>query len=235
MSAATPTCDWLVTLGIAEQEAGQPIEFAPHLATCPSCRETFAEIAAIRRELAEAPLPMPRAHWEQKVWAAVERHGATVSRKSIWTLVPILATAFAAGALALFFWRSPPAIDGPAEMALAFHFEKPAQRLTTRGDVTVGDTLVLRAQHVKAPVAQWRVYQEGIGLVSSCPDAGSCRRDGESFELRYPIPALGKFRVVLITAGEALPASRGSYDDDVGALTGQPGVTVTPASSFQVW
>jgi hypothetical protein len=215
-------CDWLERRGLLEEERGQSI--AAHLEGCPACRERHADIERLRAALRAGPSAEvgPRLHWEQRVWRRLE---APRPRPSLWWLaIP----AAAAAVIALFV-----GLRGgePPQLALLVHPEKGPDPVRIRGPVGVGDLLVVEATGVRG-AAELRLYRDDAGLVARCSSSPPCTRRGSHLSARFPIPAVGRYRALVIT-GPA-PAPSGSLDQDLAALT-RAAIPVERAPPVEIW
>ncbi|HEY0709059.1 MAG TPA: hypothetical protein VGG33_19780 [Polyangia bacterium] len=243
MTVESP-CDWFVRTGVVahEQTAGdapsevQDPAVAAHLKTCGFCQKAFDEIAAVRRDVGALPATRPRDHWEQAVWSRIDARRTPRTRwRWTWTWAPI-AMGLAAATFLVFGLRRPaPQEDGP--VALNLSFERAADQVRTRGDtpVGVGDTLVIEASGITTPIAELRVYQDRVGLRFQCAGEVPCEREGTTLRGRWRVPAVGSYRVMVITGRSSLPKTTNSFDDDVGALSAVPGVVARTIETFEVW
>jgi hypothetical protein len=121
-------------------------------------------------------------------------------------------------------------------------FQQGAAAVRGRGEVAAGDQMILSADRVHAQIAELRVYRDDAGLVFRCsgrseePGAtASCTRDGTHLAARFVLPAVGRYRVLIVSAHAALPALPGSFDGDVGVLAATAGVSYQLGDTVEVW
>jgi hypothetical protein len=220
-AAERAPCAWLLGEGLLAEERGEPI--SAHLERCPACRQLHGEIAALRATLGTVPQPGPPDGWQRAVWSRVDR------RRRPRLMLAWLAVPLAAAAALLLLVRPRP----EAALALAVHFEHDAERARTRGDLAVGDRLVVEATGLSGG-AELRVYRDDAGLVFRCDGPPACQRRGQRLAGAFQIPAIGRYRVVLLTGRSPLTAPRGSLDEDLAAAEGA-GAELKQAAPVEVW
>jgi hypothetical protein len=226
--AAAP-CQHFDRQGLLLQERGLT---DPHLATCPECQQRSAGTDALRRQLRELPIIAASTNWEQGVWDRIDGgRRARGRRRGWWAVLPVLVGAVAVVLLV----RSRPSLhdETPGPTALALAFESPADRVRGAGGIAVGATLVMTASALRQPYAEFRLYRDGSGLLIRCAEQPPCERRGASLRGRFKLPAIGRYRLVLVVAPAPASPPAGIYDRDLAALT------VTGATylerSFEVW
>jgi hypothetical protein len=242
MTSGTPST-WFERTGAVAYERGElsDTEIKKHLQTCDACRQAFADVEAVRRDLAVLPAAPPRDHWEQAVWAGIDekRTARSPSSRRIawnWAWLPVAAMGAAVFAVFAVGTRSTPPdeiADGPA--AFTFRIEKSADQARTRGDVTVGDTLVMEANAIVGAVAELRVYQDNAGLRFRCAGEPPCERAGSVLRGRWKVPAIGRYRLLVVSSANSLPSATNSFDDDFASLANRPGVSVRALDTVEVW
>jgi hypothetical protein len=231
--SACPTgVSWLRGQGVLAEERGQSIE--DHLQACPACQQLHGEIDQLRRSLGRLPATEPAPGWQRSVFARIAEAHQPRGLRRVMRLLPVIAPLMAAAALALVFF----ARGSGAPAGLSMRFEKGEAAVRSRSEVAAGDAVVVEASGVHTAVAEVRVYRDDAGLVFRCagdvPAAG-CARDGAHMRARLVLPAVGRYRVLLVSAPAALPALSGSFDADVGVMAGVPGASFQQADAFDVW
>jgi hypothetical protein len=226
-SAKAAPCDHWERAGAIAWERG---EADPHLGTCAVCQQKAETFHVLRRELGALPPAAPRPHWEQKVWAQLDR-GKRGGLARFWAIAPLAAAA----GIALFLLQRPaPAPDG-AVLDVSFGFERPAAAARTRGEGAVGDTLVLKASGLADAVAEWRIYQDHAGLRFRCAGEPPCERRENALIARFRVPAIGRYQAVLVTGPRDVVApTSGRLDEDLAALSANPALT-TKTIDVEVW
>jgi hypothetical protein len=223
-SAPAELCSWFEQKGVLAEERGESID--EHLAGCPRCRQRQAEIAELRDDLARIAAPAPRAGWERAVWQRIDGPRERSGRRLwLWLAVPM-----AAAAVLLLLFRWPTSMDEPR---LAVHFEHDPLRPRTRGDVAVGDTLVMEAAGIAA-AAELRVYGPTARAVFRCSGPPGCERTGDRLRARWTVPSIGQYRVIVVASRGQLPAPVGSLDDDLSAATAS-GAVWQQSERLEVW
>jgi hypothetical protein len=215
-------CEWLDRRGLLEEERGHPI--GAHLNGCTACRERHAEIERLRADLRAGPADeaRPRPSWEQAVWRTID--GRRRRPRLWWLAIPIAAAA----ALVLYIGLH---AGEPSQLALLVRPEKGPAAARIRGPVGVGDVLVVEATGVR-DAGELRLYRDDAGLVARCATASPCLRRADRLSARFPIPSIGRYRILLVT-GPA-PAPGGSLDEDLAALT-RAGLPVRLAAPIEIW
>jgi hypothetical protein len=214
-------CDWLKREGLLAEERGESI--SAHLDGCPDCQQYHAQINELRADLGKIVVPGPPERWQQLVWQRIDRSASAARRRLVlWFALPVAAAA----ALLIFVMRPR---EEPAGPLLAVTFEHDPQRPRTRGDVAVGDAVRVSAT-VREP-AELRVYREGA-LAFRCAGPPACERRGDQLSLRWTIPAVGRYRVILAAA--SAPAPKSSLDEDAAAATAA-GVLWRESDLIEIW
>jgi hypothetical protein len=231
LSAGPPParCSFFASEGLLLEEQGASV--AEHLAGCLDCREDQRQMAALRAELGRLAAPASAPHWEQAVFASIAAAESQPRRRPWWIAVPLVTGALV---LALFLTRRgapPPAAPAPL---LAMQFEAGAERLRGEEQPTVGGLVSLRATGLAGAHRELRIYRDDAGLALRCSDQPPCLPQGDGLSARWQIPALGRYRVVVVTGPAPPPASGGSYQGDQAALRALPAVT-TVEGLFEVW
>jgi hypothetical protein len=230
----SPGVSWLRREGLLTEERGprgdDGAQLEAHLQACPACQKLHGEIDRLRTSLARAtePVSEPAAGWQRAVFARIEKQKKPRGLRWVATLAPVLAAA----AIVLLVWgRTTPEDDGP----IGLRFEKGPTAMRSRGEVAAGDRVVITAG-VRAPVAELRLYRDDV-LLARCDGAGgtNCRRSGATLEAGVVLPAVGRYRVLLVEAPAALPGLTGNFDQDIGILAGISGVTFKQCDGFEVW
>jgi hypothetical protein len=212
-------CDWLEREGLLAEERGEPI--AHHLDGCADCQQRHAQIAQLRADLGRIEVVGPPERWQAMVWQRIDR-SATARRKIVlWFALPVAAAA----ALLIFVIRRPVVETGDPLLAVAF--EHDPQRPRTRGDVAVGDSLRIDG----TSAAELRVYREGT-LAFRCDGPPACSRVANKLSVRWTIPAIGHYRVVLLAG--AVPAPGKSLDEDAAAAT-TAGAVWRESDPIEIW
>jgi hypothetical protein len=212
-------CDWLKREGLLAEERGESI--AAHLEGCADCQQYHAQINELRADLGKIVVPGPPERWQQLVWQRIDR-SRSARRLVLWFALPVAA---AAALLIVVLRPREEAATGPL---LAVAFEHDPQRPRTRGDVAVGDALRVNAT-VREP-AELRVYREGT-LAFRCAGPPACERRGDQLSLRWTIPAVGRYRVILVAASAPAPKS---LDEDAAAATAA-GVLWRESDPIEIW
>jgi hypothetical protein len=220
------TCDFFDRRGVLLEERGQPLP-DDHLANCPHCRQRQRQLATLREDLRRLPGPPSRPGWEAGVWAGIARRdqGQGATRAVRWILG--LGLPAAAAMAALLLWLRPPGGDPAGTPAvsdrplLAMRIVPGAQKHRAAGQAAAGDELRV-VVHSATGNAEVRVYRDDVGLAVRCSDKPPCSRKGKSLELRWPLPAVGRYRVQVVGAPSALPEPEGSYDIDTARLMAVP-------------
>jgi len=221
-SAPAEPCAWFEREGVLAEERGESID--GHLAGCPRCRQRQAEIAELRDDLARIAAPAPRAGWERAVWQRIDGPRERRNRW-LWLALPL-----AAAAVLLLVFPRPSSIDEPR---LAVHFERDPLRPRTRGDVAVGDMLVMEAVGLAA-AAELRVYGPSARAIFRCSGPPTCERSGDRLRARWTVPSIGQYRVIVVASRGQLPAPVGSLDDDLSAATAS-GAVWQQSERLEVW
>jgi hypothetical protein len=248
-AAKTTACTWLRDHGLLAQERGaggvvsaQPSpEVAAHLATCHACTQLYAEIGKLRAQIADLPAPGPPSGWQRAVWARIEAKKEAKTRSRFITWIFAIGAPLAAAAAILIVVRSgrgPQPVTEPAgALVLAYHFESDPQRARTRGNVAVGDAIIFETKGagLAQPVAELRVYRDDAGIVLRCGTEAPCERQGDRLRARFTIPAIGRYRAMIVTAAQALPAPAGVLDDDLAAIARTPGAKWQWAETIEIW
>jgi hypothetical protein len=163
-----------------------------------------AAIARIERAIPKVGADLaPPAGWEARVRAAI------APRRRRWWLVAIPAAAAIAVAIILLI-----ALRGTDKARPTFAVTIERGGAVMRGDTAkVGDRIVAVAP--ASPNAALWIYRDG-DLVLACPDV-NCTRSGDRWTATHVFEAMGRYRVVFLTASSPIPAPTGRYDSDVGA------------------
>ena len=203
-------CDRFDARELLRQERGEPPD--PHTSNCAECQQRLARTEALRRALAQIPIEKSTTSWEQAVWGRIAA-GPQRPRRRLWLGLPVLLAA--AGVLLLI--RSPgrPPVEGAAPV-LALAFERGSERLRSDGPA-VGATVVVDGSAVQHPHAELRIYRDDAGLLLRCSTEPPCQRRDGRLGARLTIPAIGRYRVLLLQAPTPLPAPAGGYDRDLAA------------------
>ena len=230
MTAPASGCDQFDARELLRQERGEPPD--PHLGTCPECQQRLARTQALRQALGQIPIEKSTTSWEQAVWGRIGAGGARKpQRRRLWLGLPVLLAA--AGVLLLI--RSPgrSPVEGTAPV-LALAFEAGPERLRSGGPA-VGATVVVDGTAVQHDHAELRIYRDDAGLLLRCSTEPPCQRRDGRLGARFTIPAIGRYRVLLLQAPVPLPApGRDGYDRDVAAVTGVQS-SVHVEQSFEVY
>jgi hypothetical protein len=258
-AAQSAPCSWLRQQGLLAEEmsAGSAAvtaavqtditaEVAAHLATCPACARLHAEIGQLRGHLGHMTTPPPPPDWQRAVWGqiAAKKQGSLRVRwqKLLPALsIPVVAAALTAIIVAALRPHAPPVASQviPVEsMLLAFEFEPSPDRPRTRGgEVAVGDTVVFHATALKPLPAnsELRVYRDDAGIVLRCGNQPPCELRGANLRARFAIPAIGRYRAMIVASAAALPAPTGFLDDDLAAISQIAGATWRWGDTIDIW
>jgi hypothetical protein len=258
-AAQTAACTWLRQQGLLVEEMSQGSaavtsavqtdvsgEIAAHLATCADCTRLHAEIGQLRGHLGHMTTPPPPPGWQRAVWAQIAAKKQGGLRAGWQKLLPVLAIPVAAAALTAIIvaavrpHANPVAsqIIPPESMLLASAFEPSADRPRTRGgEVAVGDTVVFHATAlVPLPAnSELRVYRDDAGIVLRCGNQPPCELRGSNLSARFVIPAIGRYRAMIVASASALPAPTGFLDDDLAALAQIAGATWRWGDTIDIW
>jgi hypothetical protein len=245
-----PDCSRYDRRVVLRQERGQTGgEPELHLASCARCQQLDARTAALREELGRLPVPPSAPHWEQAVFARIAAGQAPARRPRPARSLQVAfgaALAVAVAALVVLI-RLPPREDQPgyttetlpppppAPVLVALAHQPPAARMRSEGEPLVGGTTVVKATGPLPANTEVRIYRDDAGLQLRCSDQPPCTRTGNGLEVRFLIPAIGRYRVVVVVgADRALPAPGGSYDADMTALI-QAGIPTPEERVYEVW
>ena len=257
-TAPSAPCSWLRQQGLLVEEMSQgsasvqpavqtdiAAEVAAHLTTCPACARLHAEIGHLRGHLGHMTTPPPPPGWQRAVWAQIAAKKQDGLRARWHKLLPILAIPVAAAALTAIIvaavrpHANPVAsqIIAPESMLLAFAFEPSADRPRTRGEVAVGDTFVFHATALQPLPAnsELRVYRDDAGIVLRCSSQAPCELRGSNLRARFVIPAIGRYRAMIVASAKGLPAPTGFLDDDLAALAQTAGATWRWGDTIDIW
>jgi hypothetical protein len=154
MGPCPPADSWLRRAGVLVEERGESI--AAHLAVCPACLHLHGELQELRASLGRlgAGAQEPASGWQRAVFARIEK-----KRKPGWlryaaTLGPLAA---AAGIALVLLTRGPAPPTGDEVPVLGMRFQQGAAAVRGRGEVAAGDHMILRADGVRAAIAEVRV------------------------------------------------------------------------------
>jgi hypothetical protein len=237
VSARAPGgCDRFDDRELLRQERGEPDSddssdsYDSHLATCPTCQQRLARTEALRRALGQLPVQASTTNWEQSVWARIDQGRGQRRRRRLWLGLPVVLAA--AGVLLLV--RSPARPPGEGGVpVLALAFEAGPERMRSNG-AAVGATVVLDGAALQMAHAELRIYRDDAGLLLRCTTEPPCQRRDGRLAARFTIPAIGRYRVLLLQAPVPLPPPAGGYDQDLAAVTAAQS-TVHVEQSFEVW
>lgn len=196
---------------------------------------------ALRHELGRLTAPASAPHWEQAVFARIAEGEGQGRRAGRWWLsLPVLGGALL---LALLVWprgsspdRSPPELAGPM-LTLRFQAsEAPEDRLRGAGpgEAKVGALMEIRAAALVGKQRELRVYQDDRGLLMRCSDAPPCQIQDQALLARWKIPAIGRYRIVVLGGLASAPPSTGKYESDLAALKAQEQIQVLE-ETVEVW
>ena len=212
----------------ARSAASRPI---PHLGTCAECQQRLARTEALRQALGRIPIEKSTTSWEQAVWGRIATGGRKPQRRRLWVGLPVLLAA--AGVILLV--RSP----GP----IAARGRRPCWRWRSRRGPSVCAAAAPRwgrpssstAPPSSTTHAELRIYRDDAGLLLRCSTEPPCQRRDGRLGARFTIPAIGRYRVLLLQAPVPLPApGSDGYDRDVAAVT-RVQSSVHVEQSFEVW
>lgn len=205
-------CDRFEREGLLRLEQGLPLD--EHFETCPDCRAARAAYDRLRNEIALAGSRRePPAHWQARVWAAVERRSKRSSLSWRWLLAPGVAAAVAA-VLLLVVGRAP---EGPTFATLQVETETGGGAVRRGDEVHPGDRLILRATTGGARHAELRVYLHDTELVLRCSTEPPCIRHEDALEATLVLDALGSYQSLLLVSDRPLPEPSSGLDGDAGA------------------
>lgn len=228
MTAPTTGCDRFDAGELLRQERGEPPD--PHLGSCAECQQRLARTEALRQALGQIPIEKSTTSWEQAVWGRIATGGRKPQRRRLWVGLPVLLAA--AGVILLV--RSPGRSPEGTAPVLALAFEAGPERLRSGGPA-VGATVVVDGTAVEHEHAELRIYRDDAGLLLRCSTEPPCQRRDGRLGARFTIPAIGRYRVLLLQAPVPLPAPGGDgYDRDVAAVT-RVQSSVHVEQSFEVW
>jgi hypothetical protein len=229
VNAPTTDCDRFDARELLRQERGEPPD--PHLGTCAVCQQRLARTEALRRALGQIPIVKSTTSWEQAVWGKIATGGRRPQRRRLWVGLPVLLAAAGVILLVRSQGRSP--VEGTAPV-LALAFEAGPERLRSGGPA-VGATVVVDGTAVQHDHAELRIYRDDAGLLLRCSTEPPCQRRDGRLGARFTIPAIGRYRVLLLQAPVPLPPpGTGGYDRDVAAVTSVQS-SVHVEQSFEVW
>ncbi len=204
-------CDRFEREGLLRLEQGLPLD--DHFETCPDCRKARATYERLRQEIAAAGSHRePPAHWQARVWAAIEE-GRRRRRRSWWPwlLVPVAAALIS---VVVFLPQSPPGLEARA-------LEVEVQRggaVVLRGEgAQPGDRLLLRAHTGALPNAELRVYRQDTELVLRCSTEPPCVRQGDELRASLVLDSVGAYQPLLLLSSQPLPEPISGLDRDAGA------------------
>jgi hypothetical protein len=228
VTAPTTGCDRFDARELLRQERGEPPD--PHLGTCAECQRRLARTEALRQALAQIPIEKSTTSWEQAVWGRIATGGRKPQRRRLWVGLPVLLAV--AGVILLV--RSPGRSPEGMAPVLALAFEAGPERLRSGGPA-VGATVVVDGTAVQHEHAELRIYRDDAGLLLRCSTEPPCQRRDGRLGARFTIPAIGRYRVLLLQASVPLPApGSDGYDRDVAAVT-RVQSSVHVEQSFEVW
>jgi hypothetical protein len=228
VTAPTTGCDRFDARELLRQERGEPPD--PHQGTCAECQQRLARTEALRQALGQIPIEKSTTSWEQAVWGRIATGGRKPQRRRLWVGLPVLLAVAGVILLVRSPGRSP---DGTAPV-LALAFEAGPERLRSGGPA-VGATVVVDGTTVQHEHAELRIYRDDAGLLLRCSTEPPCQRRDGRLGARFTIPAIGRYRVLLLQAPVPLPApGSDGYDRDVAAVT-RVQSSVHVEQSFEVW
>jgi hypothetical protein len=201
---------------LADLDAGDP-----HLASCSSCRgrrEAFVRLHAVLASGASSRTLPPR--WKERLMErarALPPAPVRRPRRRMWAAAA--ACAGAAAVIVVLIWPARP----PGDPVVAFKVMRGTSEW--RGDSSPGDDIDARGSAPGWAAAELRIYRNGRELVLRCPGtpAPACRVAGDEIAGRWRISGPGAYQIVLFAAPGALPAPRGTLDDDTRAVTAAGG------------
>ncbi len=206
------TCQRLEQEGMLAEVGGQ---LDAHVAECADCRarlvgyQTLASWVATGKSAHRAPAGFARRTMERARDEAARRRRR---RLAAGTLVA------AAAVIALYAVIRPPAPSAPARLAL--RVEQAEGWRSVPAMLNVGDVIHAEAMRGDAPTFELRVYRSSLTLVQRCPAPGDVHCRGVAGEqLRWRVPSVGTYQVVLLVSERPIPASRGTLEQDVHAAT----------------
>jgi hypothetical protein len=220
-------CDYYERHGLIAEERGDPVS---HVDACTTCHRRQRQILRLRQLLAALPDPVSDLRWELAVWSEVATRQQRRERRR--RLAALMALPLAATALILittlsFHGKQRPATSPslPPLLAFASHLERGDGRVIRsaaeprgQGRGAAGDLLVLEASGLTGDFAEMRLYQQDIGLVLRCATEDPCERKGSTLRLRWRLPAVGRYRAILLWGAGPPPAPTGSEDEDMAGL-----------------
>jgi hypothetical protein len=209
--AVTAPCERYTADGLQAPDAGP--DLLAHVAACPDCSARKQRYDSIQHALRLEPGRGLKPGWQAAVLAAARAEARAEARSPVrgrrWLLVA--APALVAAAVALWLWPRP--LQPPEQLPLIAweRVLEPADPIAKRrgpDSLNSGDLVRLYAKVDPAATVELRIYREHGGLVQRCPVAPpgpTCRRSGEDLELRWRIPAPGRYVAVVAVASGTLP------------------------------
>lgn len=212
--------EWLLA-----RERGEDISDIPE-----ATRARYRELGQLIESL---PGRSPSPGWKQRALAAIDQPVAPPRRawqKTSWRIAGA-AVAVAAALVVILWWRAGTVADGePIAMAEIRRGNQPHRG----GEVSIGDTLVVRADAGRA--IELRVYGDTGEPLARCSDDGGCllTRDGERrhYTLEVALRAGGDVRAVLFSAASGLPPPH-DLDGDLAAAQ-RAGIPARQVAVFRV-
>jgi hypothetical protein len=215
-------CRRFETEGLLALQQGRPLD--EHFRTCADCRTALAAHERLQRELSSLEPHEPRAGWEGRVWAQIDRPVPTRARTP-WR--PLAVASLAAAATIVLLLRSAvPPVSSPGLViqveegqgrrgASAPLLPTPALRSveSLTGPLPLGSRLVVSASTGTARFAELRVYRNEADLIVQTTLSAGCA-EPRDVRVVLLLDAVGRYRTALLTSNHSLPAPAGSVDAD---------------------
>jgi hypothetical protein len=201
------TCDRLERDGLLGQ-LGEQMD--PHVTQCDDCRarrDEYAQLAAMLAQ--ESPRPLPN-QWKERTLARWKRELARRRRRT--ATIACCGAAAAAVVILLAVW---PRVRPRPELTVSLEKGEGAWR----GTGHPGDRLVARATAGSSPHLEVRIYRHARELLLRCPgeSAPICRSTGDTLDVRWNVPSVGDYQVVLLWSSSVLPPPTGDLGADLRA------------------